>query len=697
MRSPRRDARPAAPFSPSIRRAALPDRRARRPAAGSCCTRCCRRWRAPRWAMHPAPPARPRRSTPIIRIAPDGIVTIMSKNPEIGQGIKTMLPMVIAEELDVDWKNVRIEQAPLDAAKFGRQFAGGSMATPLNYDPLRRVGAAGRQMLVAAAAQIWNVAPSECRPRRASCITKRAAARSAYGALAAKAATLPVPDLASVTLKDPKDFKIIGQPIPGVDNAENRDRPAAVRHRCHRAGHALCRVPEMPGVRRQSDERQCRCAEALPGVHDAFIVKASEANRSGDADGINDGVAIVAKSWWAAKQGAPEARGYLGRRPDRGAEQRGLRRERGRLVRGSARLLSAARRRRRLRVQRGGACRRGRLCLSVPLAHRPRAAELHRAFSGRQGRALGADAESRARREAGGGDARHRRERRHRPHDAGGRRLRPAACATTSWPRPRGSRSRPARRSSCCGTARTTCSTISTARRAFISSRAGSTPTATSSLSAIISSPSAGRQVRRFGRDGCERIPGAAGPASRIRLIDDASCGVPTGPMRAPALQRAGASSSNPSSTSWRMQAGKDPVAVSPRAAGRAPGAGQSARQARRAARFRHRPHARRAGRVAEISGWAQRHSLPKRTGKGVAFYFSHFGYFAEVVQATVAPSGDIKLDMSGSRRYRQPDHQPERRRKSGARCGARRARRRPWARRSPSIAAAWSRPISTP
>jgi isoquinoline 1-oxidoreductase beta subunit len=165
-------------------------------------------------AQRPDPP--PFEPKAFIKIASDGTVTLVSRNPEIGQGIKTMLPMLIAEELEVDWKKVKVEQAGLDA-KYGLQSTGGSRAASNNWIPMRQVGAAGREMLIAAAAKKWNVPESECYASNGRVYHRSTDRSLGYGELAATAAAMPVPDLKSLKLKPAVDYKIIGQSTPGVD------------------------------------------------------------------------------------------------------------------------------------------------------------------------------------------------------------------------------------------------------------------------------------------------------------------------------------------------------------------------------------------------------------------------------------------------------------------------------------------------
>jgi len=229
-----------------------------------------------------------------ISIASSGVITLVSKQPEIGQGIKTSLPMVIAEELEVNWKDVVIVQGDLDPA-YGSQSAGGSTSTPTNYEEFHRLGATARTMLVEAAALSWKVPASECFAAD-SAVHHRPSQRSlSYGQLAEAAAQLPVPDAHSVVRKDPKDYKLLGQRIGGVDNLAIVTGKPLFGLDVKLPGMLYAVFEKAQAFGATVASANLDVIKALPGVRDAFVIEGTA-----DLRGLMPGVAIVADSTWAA-------------------------------------------------------------------------------------------------------------------------------------------------------------------------------------------------------------------------------------------------------------------------------------------------------------------------------------------------------------------------------------------------------------
>ena len=239
-----------------------------------------------------APPLNP---NAFVSIDSNGIATIIAKNPEIGQGVKVMLPMLVAEELDIEWKDVRIQQGDLNPAKYGVQSAGGSTATPNNWVPMRQMGGAARHMLIAAAAQAWGVPAAEITTTPGRLVHAGSNRSAGYGQFASAAATMPAPVLADLKLKDAKDYRIIGKPIPGVDNFKIVTGAPLFGSDVNVPGMLHAVYQRCPVIGGKAVSANLDAIKAMPGVKHAFIVPDT------NGGGSMSGVAVVADSWWYAE------------------------------------------------------------------------------------------------------------------------------------------------------------------------------------------------------------------------------------------------------------------------------------------------------------------------------------------------------------------------------------------------------------
>jgi len=221
-----------------------------------------------------------------LKIDSNGIVTIIVHRSEMGQGVLTSLPMLVAEELECDWKKIRVEQADADP-KYGNQTTGGSWSIRRSFDPFRIAGATAREMLISAAAIKWNVKPENCRAENSFVINKLNGKKLSYGELVEEASKLPVPK--NIKLKDPKDYKIIGKKIHRL---ETPDKVYGIA----KFGIDIL----IPNMVYASVER--------PPAFDSKV-KSFNANKTRTINGVIDvveipqGVAVIANSTWISFKG----------------------------------------------------------------------------------------------------------------------------------------------------------------------------------------------------------------------------------------------------------------------------------------------------------------------------------------------------------------------------------------------------------
>ncbi|MBC8153347.1 MAG: xanthine dehydrogenase family protein molybdopterin-binding subunit, partial [Bacteroidetes bacterium] len=220
-----------------------------------------------------------------LAISPQGVITILSPNPEVGQGIKTAFPIIVAEELDADWTKVMVEQAPLDSKKFERQVAGGSGSIPHSWIRLRKAGATARQMLIGAAAKRWNVPATEITTVKGFVLHSASGKKLSYGDLATEAAQIPVPT--DVALKDQKDFKLIGSTVKNVDNPKIITGKPLFGLDFYREG-MLFAMLQRPAFGYKLKSVDAVAAKAMPGITDVVT--------------FGNNVAVVGKSTWQVKK-----------------------------------------------------------------------------------------------------------------------------------------------------------------------------------------------------------------------------------------------------------------------------------------------------------------------------------------------------------------------------------------------------------